>query len=71
MVANKGKKADIDTRLREYELQLRAELLDEHLVHQSFETGAMPTIHVALDQLAASNPAHHPEKRQAAPVAGD
>ncbi len=76
MVANKGKEKDIDAQLREYELQLRAEMLkrpvgderQERLIQQSLETGAMPTIHVGIEQLAASNPAH---REPVAPVAGD
>ncbi len=70
MVANKGKEKDIDARLREYELQLRAELLKqplgdtgrESLIQQSFATGAMPSIDVRIDQLAASNPAYREEE---------
>ena len=64
IIANKSATSDIDARLREYELQLRAELLkkpsisseQERLIHQSFESGAMPTIHVGLEQLVASRP---------------
>jgi predicted CoA-substrate-specific enzyme activase len=78
MVKNKGKEKGIDDRLREYEMQLRAEMLkeplgddkQERLIQQSFESGTIPTIHVGVEQLAASNPLKR-EEEPAAPVAGD
>ena len=77
IVANKRKAAGIDARLREYERRLRAELLGgppamaetsrDRLIEESFAAGAMPTIHVKLDDLAASAAA----LREPASVAGD
>ncbi len=76
LIANKGKQKSIEERLADYERRLRAQLLkqplgaphQERLIRDAFDTGAMPTIHVGLEELAASNPA----RRQTAHlVAGD
>jgi len=62
MVANREKKKSIDGQLAEFEARLRRQLLRDKLdqngkVAESFETGAMPTIHVSLGALQASRPA--------------
>jgi hypothetical protein len=63
MVANKKKSSAIDLQLREFEAKLRREMLKQRLdalrQHEEHPDGALPTIHVSLGQLAASNPAHH------------
>ena len=73
LVANKNRRREIEERLREYERQLREELLaraaaEERLVESAFASGTLPTIHVGVDQLAASNPA---PDRAPQGVAGD
>jgi len=73
LVANKNRRREIEERLREYERQLREELLaraaaEDRLVESAFASGALPTIHVGVDQLAASNPAG---ERAPQAVAGD
>jgi predicted nucleotide-binding protein (sugar kinase/HSP70/actin superfamily) len=61
IVANKKKQKSIDEQLAEFEARLRRQMLRQKLesakVQESFETGAMPTIHVSLGALAASKPA--------------
>jgi predicted CoA-substrate-specific enzyme activase len=61
MVANKKKSQKIESELAEFERKLRAQLLKERLsaIRQMDEHpgGALPTIHVSIGQLAASNPA--------------
>jgi hypothetical protein len=64
MVRNKSKASHIDQQLREFEARLRRQMLREKLdssndslVKESFETGAMPQIHVSLGALQASRPA--------------
>ena len=59
MVRNKQKSTNIDQQLREFEARLRRQMLrengeDSRLVRESFETGAMPQIHVSLGALEAS-----------------
>jgi len=64
MVQNRAKKAAIDQQLAEFEARLRRQLLkekfaslhDDARIRESLEQGHMPTIHVPLGQLAASNP---------------
>ena len=75
MVANKNKVKSIDEQMAEFEARLRRQLTreklhDETKVRESFDTGAMPTIHVSLGALAASKPAPAPEREYEA-VAGD
>jgi predicted CoA-substrate-specific enzyme activase len=64
MVANKGKVKNIESALLEFEAKLRRELLKERLAampqHEEHKDGTLPTIHVSLGQLAASNPANRP-----------
>ena len=62
MVANKNKVKSVDEQMAEFEARLRRQLArerqhDEGKVRDSFDTGAMPTIHVSLGALAASKPA--------------
>ena len=62
MVANKNKVKTIEEQMAEFEARLRRQLArekqhDEGKVRESFDTGAMPTIHVSLGALAASKPA--------------
>jgi predicted nucleotide-binding protein (sugar kinase/HSP70/actin superfamily) len=64
MVANKNKVKSIDEQMAEFEARLRRQLArekqhDQGKVQESFDTGAMPTIHVSLGALAASKPAPH------------
>jgi hypothetical protein len=52
----------IEEQMAEFEARLRSQLLreklqDEGKVRESFDTGAMPTIHVTLGALQASRPA--------------
>jgi hypothetical protein len=52
----------IEEQMAEFEARLRRQLArerrhDEGKVRDSFDTGAMPTIHVSLGALAASKPA--------------
>jgi len=58
MVRNKNKAKTIEDQLKEFEARLRRQLLREKLeasaVRDSFETGAMPQIHVSLGALEAS-----------------
>ncbi|MGA2577766.1 MAG: BadF/BadG/BcrA/BcrD ATPase family protein [Bryobacteraceae bacterium] len=73
MVANKNKVKSIEEQMAEFEARLRRQMLREKLhdgdkVQQSFDTGAMPTIHVTLGALAASNPA---PAREYETVSGD
>ena len=64
IVRNKHKATDIERQLREFEARLRRQMLREKLedasgdslVRESFETGAMPQIHVSVGALAASRP---------------
>jgi hypothetical protein len=62
MVANKNKVKSIAEQMAEFEARLRRQLArekqhDAGKVRDSFDTGAMPTIHVSLGALAASKPA--------------
>jgi predicted nucleotide-binding protein (sugar kinase/HSP70/actin superfamily) len=62
MVANKNKVKSIEEQMAEFEARLRRQLArerqhDQGKVQESFDTGAMPTIHVSLGALAASRPA--------------
>jgi predicted CoA-substrate-specific enzyme activase len=71
MVRNKQKATSIEAQLAEFEARLRRQMLRDKLeanrkVHDSFETGAMPTIHVTLAALQNSRP-----EREYEPVAGD
>jgi len=73
MVANKQKTKTIEEQMAEFEARLRRQLAreqrhDEHKVRESFDTGAMPTIHVTLGQLASSKPA---PAREYEAVSGD
>ena len=64
MVRNKGKEKSIDDKLADYERRLRAQLRlaeQEQRIHQSFEQGAMPDIHVSVAALAASAPRETPQ----------
>jgi hypothetical protein len=59
---NKNKVMSIEEQMAEFEARLRRQLAREKLhdqgkVQDSFDTGAMPTIHVSLGALAASKPA--------------
>jgi predicted nucleotide-binding protein (sugar kinase/HSP70/actin superfamily) len=60
MVANKKKQGAIDQQLRDFEARLRREMLKERLAsieqHEEHKDGTLPTIHVTIGQLAASNP---------------
>jgi predicted nucleotide-binding protein (sugar kinase/HSP70/actin superfamily) len=58
MVAAKKKRGSIEQQLAEFEARLRRQLLREKLdrLDQHFEQGHMPTIHVSVGQLAASQP---------------
>lgn len=65
MVRNKQKANTIEQKLKEFEASLRRQMLREKLeanagpsdkVRESFETGAMPQIHVSLGALQASKP---------------
>ncbi|MFN7932684.1 MAG: BadF/BadG/BcrA/BcrD ATPase family protein [Bryobacteraceae bacterium] len=69
MVLHGKKKTDIEMKLAEFEERLRRQLLKEKLeklnhpdeaVKNSLDTGAMPTIHVSIGQLAASKPPQQP-----------
>jgi hypothetical protein len=62
IVANKNKVKSIEEQMAEFEGRLRRQMLrdkqrDAGKVQESFDTGAMPTIHVSLGALAASKPA--------------
>jgi predicted CoA-substrate-specific enzyme activase len=64
MVRNKAKSKTIEEQLREFEARLRRQVIREKLetsgkVQESFDTGAMPTIHVTLGALAESRPPAH------------
>jgi hypothetical protein len=61
IVRNKQKATSIDQQMREFEARLRRQMLrqkldqsDSDMVRESFETGAMPQIHVSLGALQAS-----------------
>jgi predicted nucleotide-binding protein (sugar kinase/HSP70/actin superfamily) len=61
MVRNKNKASTIENQLKEFEARLRRQMLREkldsnELVRDSFETGAMPQIHVTLGALQGSRP---------------
>jgi xylose isomerase len=59
MVAAKKKSASIEQQLREFEERLRRQLLKEKLAslqQEEYAAGAMPTIHVSVGALAASQP---------------
>ena len=61
MVRNKKKASTIESQLKEFEARLRRQMLREklesnELVRDSFETGAMPQIHVTLGALEGSRP---------------
>ncbi|MEZ5398053.1 MAG: BadF/BadG/BcrA/BcrD ATPase family protein [Bryobacteraceae bacterium] len=62
MVANKKTESSIDEQMRDFEARIRREMLKERLAaikeQAEYGDGAMPTIHVSVGQLAASNPAH-------------
>jgi predicted nucleotide-binding protein (sugar kinase/HSP70/actin superfamily) len=64
MVANKGKVKNIESAMLEFEAKLRRDILKERLAampqHEEHKDGTLPTIHVSLGQLAASNPANRP-----------
>jgi predicted CoA-substrate-specific enzyme activase len=71
MVRNREKATTIERQLAEFEARLRRQMLRDKLdenrrVQESFETGAMPTIHVSLGALQNSRPAPEYER-----VAGD
>jgi hypothetical protein len=73
MVANKNKVKTIEEQMAGFEARLRRQLArenrhDEGKVRESFDTGAMPTIHVTLGALAASKPA---PAREYETVSGD
>jgi predicted CoA-substrate-specific enzyme activase len=58
IVAAKKKKSAVEEQLREFERKLRSQLLKERLAalqKEEHPDGALPTIHVSLGQLAASN----------------
>jgi hypothetical protein len=64
MVRNKQKTKSIEEQLREFEARLRRQAMREkldndRLVQESFEGGAMPTIHVTIGALAGSRPTTH------------
>ena len=58
MVRNKQKTNTIEQQLQEFEAKLRRQMLrdrmDDSRVHESFEHGSMPPIHVSIGALAAS-----------------
>jgi predicted nucleotide-binding protein (sugar kinase/HSP70/actin superfamily) len=58
MVRNKQKTNTIEQQLQEFEARLRRQMLrdrmDDSRVHESFEHGSMPPIHVSVGALAAS-----------------
>ncbi len=56
MVRNKKKTSDIEQQLREFEAQAAPASLRERLdsMADAFETGAMPRIHVTVENLVAS-----------------
>jgi predicted CoA-substrate-specific enzyme activase len=61
MVRNKQKTKSIEEQLAEFEARLRRQAIrdrleSDHRVMESFEGGAMPTIHVTLGALAESRP---------------
>jgi len=60
MMANRKKNSEIDGQLRDFEARLRREMLRDRLAamqqHEEHPEGALPTIHVSLGQLAASQP---------------
>ena len=58
MVRNKAKVNTIDAQLKEFEQRLRRQMMREKLekLGGSFDTGAMPQIHVTLGALQASRP---------------
>jgi predicted nucleotide-binding protein (sugar kinase/HSP70/actin superfamily) len=60
MVRNKNKAKTIEDQLKEFEARLRRQMLrdasNDSMVAESFQTGAMPQIHVSLGTLAASRP---------------
>jgi len=65
MIRNRAKASTIEGQLAEFEARLRRQMLREklesneqsnELVRDSFETGAMPQIHVTIGALAASRP---------------
>jgi predicted CoA-substrate-specific enzyme activase len=64
MVRNKRKSNSIEQQMREFEARLRRQALrdrleDNDLVRESFDTGAMPAIHVTVGALAGSRPPTH------------
>ncbi|HEY1240038.1 MAG TPA: BadF/BadG/BcrA/BcrD ATPase family protein [Bryobacteraceae bacterium] len=71
MIRNKQKAKTIEDQLKEFEARLRREMLRDKLdkLSASFESGAMPQIHVTIGQLAASKPAPVPEQFET--VSGD
>ena len=64
MIASKKKTSVIEVQLKEFEAQLRRQMLKEKLasMEQQHENpgGVLPTIHVSLGQLAASRPPVRP-----------
>jgi predicted nucleotide-binding protein (sugar kinase/HSP70/actin superfamily) len=60
MVRDKNKAKTIEDQLKEFEARLRRQMLrdasNDSMVAESFQTGAMPQIHVSLGTLAASRP---------------
>jgi hypothetical protein len=71
MIAHKKKAQTVEAQMVEFEARLRRELLRERLsangrVQEAFEQGHLPTIHVSVAALAASNPAAQYER-----VSGD
>jgi len=59
MVRNKQTSRSIEEQLKEFEARLRRQMMRDKLesngrVRESFETGAMPTIHVSLGALRES-----------------
>src|SRR5690348_17052989 len=72
IVRNKQKQNTVEEQLKDFESRLRKQLMREKLdkLSASFETGAMPQIHVTIGQLAASKPAE-PVEQPFETVSGD
>ena len=56
MIANKRKELDVERKLEEFETRLRKRLDLDRRIKESFETGAMPQIHVSVEALAGTAP---------------
>ena len=56
MIANKRNELDVERKLEEFEMRLRKRLDLDRRIKESFETGAMPQIHVSVEALAGTAP---------------